>query len=190
MLGWLDSSRLGIRPLSFWTDVADPSSPSIMYILHRLFGQPASVPTTELVQPDDTRFPEEPLSLSAEQGFGFFPARAGLLLNGRYKILRKLGRGQSSTSWLFSDSRCVYLDLYLRCRLSLHQERKKRQPITPSKYWRFMRPWLISMAFYLNWKLWKPLQGWNPAPLSSLISLITLRPTDRMDSTFAWFSQC
>jgi hypothetical protein len=79
-----------------------------MHIFRRLFGQPASVPETILVQPDDTRFPEEPLSLSAEQGFGFFPARAGLLLNnGRYKILRKLGRGQSSTCWLASDSRCV-----------------------------------------------------------------------------------
>ena len=48
--------------------------------------------------------PEEPLSLSGMQGFGFFPARPGLLLNGRYEIMRKLGRGQFSTTWLVHDS--------------------------------------------------------------------------------------
>ena len=56
-------------------------------------------------QPDMSVFPEEPLDLSAQQGCGFFPARIGLLLNnGRYKILRKLGRGQYSSTWLVSDS--------------------------------------------------------------------------------------
>jgi len=98
-----------------------------MYIVHRLFGKPASVPTTIPVQPDETRFPEELLSLSAEQGFGFFPAQAGLLLNnGRYKILRKLGRGQSSTTWLVSDSRCVYLNCYLV--LASHSIRVQETP--------------------------------------------------------------
>ncbi len=58
--------------------------------------------------PDVTTFPEEPLSLSGDQGFGYFPARAGLLLNdGQYEILRKLGHGQFSSIWLVSDSRYV-----------------------------------------------------------------------------------
>jgi serine/threonine-protein kinase SRPK3 len=65
---------------------------------------PATVPLPDL----DTIFPEEPLSLSGDQGFGFFPGRIGLLLNGRYEILRKLGRGQYSTIWLVSDSQCVH----------------------------------------------------------------------------------
>ena len=43
-------------------------------------------------------FPEEPLALSGEEG-GFFPARLGLLLNnGRYKVLRKLGKGRFSST--------------------------------------------------------------------------------------------
>jgi serine/threonine-protein kinase SRPK3 len=45
----------------------------------------------------------EPLSLSGMQGF--FPARPGLFLNDRYEILRKLGQGQFSTTWLVSDSK-------------------------------------------------------------------------------------
>ncbi|OJA14154.1 hypothetical protein AZE42_09595 [Rhizopogon vesiculosus] len=50
-------------------------------------------------------FPEEPLALSAEEGFGFFPAHLGTLLNNsRYEVLRKLGRGQFSSTWLASDS--------------------------------------------------------------------------------------
>lgn len=53
-------------------------------------------------------FPEEPLSLSGDQGCGFFLGRIGLLLNnGRYEILRKLGRGRYSNTWLVSDSRYV-----------------------------------------------------------------------------------
>jgi serine/threonine-protein kinase SRPK3 len=50
-------------------------------------------------------FPEEPLTLSGEEGGGFFPARLGMPLNSsRYTILRKLGRGQFSSTWLASDS--------------------------------------------------------------------------------------
>jgi len=55
-------------------------------------------------------FPEEPLHLSGDQGFGFFPARAGLLLNReRYEILRKLGRGEFSSTWLVFDRCVVYM---------------------------------------------------------------------------------
>ena len=46
--------------------------------------------------------PEEPRSLSEMQDFFAHP---GLLLNGRYEIVRKLGRGQFSTTWLVSDSK-------------------------------------------------------------------------------------
>ena len=54
-------------------------------------------------------FPEEPLNLSEDDGFGFFPACIGMLLNdSRYQVLRKLGRGRNSTIWLVSDSRQVY----------------------------------------------------------------------------------
>jgi hypothetical protein len=59
--------------------------------------------------PDRSTFSEEPLFLSGGQGFGFFPARPGLLLNdGRYEVLRKLGRGQFSSTWLASDPRYVH----------------------------------------------------------------------------------
>jgi len=80
---------------------------SILLSLYQsIVGQPASAPTT--TGPAANAFPEEPLSLSGEQGFGFFPARVGLLLNnGRYEILRKLGRGQFSSTWLVSDSQYV-----------------------------------------------------------------------------------
>ncbi len=45
------------------------------------------------------------MSPSGEQGVGFFPAYPGLLLNnGRYEIMRKLGEGQFSTTWLVTDS--------------------------------------------------------------------------------------
>ena len=44
-----------------------------------------------------------PRSLSEMQDFS--PAHPGLLLNGRYEIVRKLGRGQFSTTWLVSDSK-------------------------------------------------------------------------------------
>ena len=75
-----------------------------------LLGPPAGV---------NISFPEEPLHLSGGQGFGFFPARAGLLLNGgRYEILRKLGRGQFSSTWLVFD-RCVYMSAIFALR-SLH----------------------------------------------------------------------
>ena len=95
---------------------------------------PVPVPPTEGV---NKLFPEEPLHLSGDQGFGFFPARAGLLLNnGRYEILRKLGRGQYFTTWLVSDSQCVAIDYLTLTRLITPPERKKHQchGITPSKY--------------------------------------------------------
>ncbi|KAF8056922.1 kinase-like domain-containing protein [Lyophyllum atratum] len=49
-------------------------------------------------------FPEEPLDLSTQQGFGYFAGYPGLLLKqGRYKLIRKLGFGPRSSVWLASD---------------------------------------------------------------------------------------
>ncbi|KAF8902208.1 kinase-like protein [Gymnopilus junonius] len=62
--------------------------------------------------PSASNFPEEALDLSAEQGFGYFLARPGLVLNGRYHILRKLGKGQYSSTWLVSDSQSQELPKY------------------------------------------------------------------------------
>ena len=54
--------------------------------------------------PSMSQLPEEPLDLSHEQGFGYFPGYPGSLLKeGRYKILRKLGFGPRSSVWLASD---------------------------------------------------------------------------------------
>jgi hypothetical protein len=64
-------------------------------------------PATAL-DPNVTVFPEEPLALSAQEGFGFFPAYPGLQLkDGRYQVLRKLGTGQFSSTWLVLDSQYV-----------------------------------------------------------------------------------
>ncbi|KAF6744568.1 kinase-like domain-containing protein [Ephemerocybe angulata] len=50
-------------------------------------------------------FPEEPLNLSAFDGFGYFPADINQALdNGRYTILRKLGWGPRSSTWLVQDT--------------------------------------------------------------------------------------
>lgn len=47
------------------------------------------------------KFPEEPLHLSTKDGAGFYPVTIGQSLNGdKYKIVRKLGWGQYSSTWL------------------------------------------------------------------------------------------
>ncbi|KAJ3537124.1 hypothetical protein NMY22_g5727 [Coprinellus aureogranulatus] len=46
-------------------------------------------------------FPEEPLNLSATDGFGYYPADINEALNGdQYRIIRKLGWGPRSSTWL------------------------------------------------------------------------------------------
>ncbi|KAF6749052.1 kinase-like domain-containing protein, partial [Ephemerocybe angulata] len=46
-------------------------------------------------------FPEEPLNLSAADGFGYFPADINQTLHdGKYTIVRKLGWGPRSSTWL------------------------------------------------------------------------------------------
>jgi hypothetical protein len=86
---------------------------SFHHAILRFLGLSPSSPAT--VPPPSVKISEEPLSLSGDQGFGYFPGRAGLLLNnGRYEILRKLGRGQYSTTWLVSDSQCVYKSILSR----------------------------------------------------------------------------
>ncbi|KAF5320258.1 hypothetical protein D9611_011259 [Ephemerocybe angulata] len=50
-------------------------------------------------------FPEEPLNLSTSDGFGYFPGEIKQSLNnGRYTIIRKLGWGPRSSTWLVRDS--------------------------------------------------------------------------------------
>jgi len=77
----------------------------MLNILYRAYCTFFSQPPAPSI-PIAKAFPEEPLFLSGKEGSGFFPARPGLLLNdSRYKILRKLGRGQFSSTWLASDYR-------------------------------------------------------------------------------------
>jgi hypothetical protein len=40
------------------------------------------------------------LSRTATQGYGYFPARPGLILNECYEVLRMLGSGQTSSVFL------------------------------------------------------------------------------------------
>ena len=68
----------------------------------RIFRQPASTGA----------FPEEP-PVQLGDDFGFFHPSL-LLNNDRYEILRKLGQGQSSSTWLVSDQQCVYKSCYPR----------------------------------------------------------------------------
>jgi len=75
-----------------------PATPSLSVVQG-----PAIAP--EVPANSNNPFPEEPLNLTEEQGFGFFPARLGILLDSsRYEVQRKLGRGRYSTTWLVSDS--------------------------------------------------------------------------------------
>ncbi|KIM48539.1 hypothetical protein M413DRAFT_20917 [Hebeloma cylindrosporum] len=51
------------------------------------------------------QFPEEPLHLTASEGFGYFPGYPGQKLNkGQYEITRKIGYGPRSSLWLALDS--------------------------------------------------------------------------------------
>jgi hypothetical protein len=77
----------------------------MLHILTRWFRDADSPPSL-----GPNVFPEEPLTRSAEDGFGFFPASPGLQVkDGRYEVLRKLGRGQHSSTWLVLDSQYVHL---------------------------------------------------------------------------------
>jgi serine/threonine-protein kinase SRPK3 len=50
------------------------------------------------------QFPEENLLSTVEQGGGFFITSPGAFLKaGRYKIIRKLGRGRCSNTFLVED---------------------------------------------------------------------------------------
>ncbi|KAF6757910.1 CMGC/SRPK protein kinase [Ephemerocybe angulata] len=58
-------------------------------------------------------FPEEPLNLSAADGYGYFPADINQTLNGgEYTVVRKLGWGPRSSTWLVQakDEDGTYLD--------------------------------------------------------------------------------
>jgi len=50
------------------------------------------------------RFPEENLLSTAANGDGFFITHPGAVLKaGRYKVIRKLGRGRCSNTFLVED---------------------------------------------------------------------------------------
>ena len=62
--------------------------------------------------PPALRFPEENL-LSAAQVDGFFiTSIGGLLKDGRYKVIRKLGEGRCSNTFLVEDLQPMYVREY------------------------------------------------------------------------------
>ncbi|KAF8062442.1 kinase-like domain-containing protein [Lyophyllum atratum] len=77
-----------------------------------------------------SQFPEEPLDLSTEQGFGYFAGYPGLLLKqGRYKIVRKLGFGPRSSVWLVSDLQDEEGDYVALKILTTHATSKESQEL-------------------------------------------------------------
>jgi hypothetical protein len=57
------------------------------------------------------KFIEEPLGVHAEQGYGYprFEFGESIGPDHRFKLLRKLGFGRNSSTWLALDERCVPL---------------------------------------------------------------------------------
>ena len=49
------------------------------------------------------RIEEEDLLATAEQGSGFFVTSPGAILHDRYRVVRKLGRGRVSSTFLVED---------------------------------------------------------------------------------------
>jgi serine/threonine protein kinase len=99
-----------------------------------LYSRFQSLLSTAWCSDGTTTFPEEPLLKTLEQGAGFFPGQPGLVLgNGKYRILRKLGWGQHSSTWLVDGFQCVqnlgkspYKCSFLMSQLSLR--------FTPKRY--------------------------------------------------------
>jgi len=59
---------------------------------------------------------EEPLSVSAQQGYGYYPAQLGECVGdseATFRIVRKLGWGSYSNVWLGQDTRSLLL--YFLC---------------------------------------------------------------------------
>ncbi|KAF8056924.1 kinase-like domain-containing protein [Lyophyllum atratum] len=88
------------------------------------------------------QFPEEPLDLSMEQGFGYFAGYPGLLLKeGRYKIIRKLGFGPRSSVWLASDLQSVS-GLFVALKLlTTHATAEKSQELSALQAISRLGPW-------------------------------------------------
>jgi serine/threonine-protein kinase SRPK3 len=60
--------------------------------------------------PPALRFPEENLLFTDSQADGFFVTSVGALLkDGRYKVIRKLGRGRCSNTFLVEDLQPTYV---------------------------------------------------------------------------------
>ncbi|KAF8062423.1 kinase-like domain-containing protein [Lyophyllum atratum] len=89
-----------------------------------------------------SQFPEEPLDLSTERGFGYFAAYPGLLLKqGRYKVIRKLGFGPRSSVWLASDLQSVS-GLFVALKLlTTHATAEKSQELSALQAISRLGPW-------------------------------------------------
>jgi len=61
--------------------------------------------------PPAPRFPEEDLLATAVDGF-FITSIGALLKDGRYKVIRKLGRGRCSNTFLVEDLKPEYVREY------------------------------------------------------------------------------
>lgn len=63
----------------------------------------------------DLTFVEEPLGLPAKYGYGWpqIEFNEAIGPDGRYVILRKLGWGMSSSTWLAHDQQYVYSNLFV-----------------------------------------------------------------------------
>jgi hypothetical protein len=61
---------------------------------------------------------EEPLSVSTQQGYGYYPARLGECIGDTettFRIVRKLGWGSYSNVWLGQDTRSFMLSFDVVC---------------------------------------------------------------------------
>lgn len=67
----------------------------------------------------DLKFIEEPLGVTAENGYGFprFEFGESIGPDLRFKLLRKLGFGRNSSTWLALDERCVHIVHHLCTKL-------------------------------------------------------------------------
>lgn len=77
----------------------------LRFVRTLLFGAPANIVPSSM--PLITKCPEEDLFLPADEGGGFFLPYPGEKVNDRYMVLRKLGFGAYSTTWLVWDSETV-----------------------------------------------------------------------------------
>ena len=76
---------------------------------HRTSNKHVSV-NAEGIELVDLGFTEEPLGVTAEQGYGFLRIEFGDAIgpDKRYKVVRKLGWGMNSSVWMAFDEKYVF----------------------------------------------------------------------------------